>query len=187
MRHFKLTALTLVLSALSATALAAEPAAPATTETTATATAAPVSGVHMAKVTARVAAVDTDAHTITLHYPKDQQTVIEVGEGVKNLAKMKVGNLALVRYADSLTLTPAEASAKGDNIYTVVLKNPLDHIAVLHGADGAMRVKVADDAGFKSLSVNEKLEVTSTKRVASRLSTVSRAAHRSAAKASAAE
>lgn len=171
MRSFKFTTLPFVVCALSLGALSVQAAEPAAAS--ATATSATIAGVHNAKVTSRVVAVDTSARTLTLAYPKGEQTVIEVGEEVKNLAKIKVGSLVLTRYADSLNMAPAkDPSAK--SVYTVTIKNPVARVADLHGPAGLIRVKIADTAGYDALSINQKLDVTSTKRVASELSTVAR-------------
>ena len=177
MRQLKLTALALVASALSVCTVSVQAAEPAATAASAPAS-AEISGVHQAKVTSRLVAVDAAARQITIDFPKGQQTVIEVGDSVKNLDKFKVGSLALVRYTDSLTLTPGAASGA---VNTVVVANPLDHIVVLSGPTGTMRVKVADDAGFKAFKAGDKVGVTSTKRVATNLSTVTRAKTKAAA------
>lgn len=187
MRQFKLTALALVASALSVCTVSVQAAEPAAPATSAAASTEQIAGVHQAKITSRLTAVDTTARQITIDFPKGQQTVVEVGEGVKNLDKFKVGTLALVRYTDTLVLAPQkDQAATGGSINTVVVANPLDHIVVLTGPTGTMRVKVADDAGFKAFKAGDKVAVTSTKRVATSLSVVTRAKSKAAPAASAA-
>jgi hypothetical protein len=56
-------------------------------------------------ITARVEAVDPARRTVTLKGPKGNVKTVEAGPDVRNFDQIKVGDMVVARYVESLTLT----------------------------------------------------------------------------------
>jgi len=101
----KVCTLILAAASLAPTVLLAQPLEPAAGGATITAT-APGKGVaeRVAQVTASVEAVDSAKRSVTLKGPAGDIVKLAVGSEVQNFDQIRVGDLAVVRYLDALTL-----------------------------------------------------------------------------------
>jgi len=82
-------------------------AAAVAAEATATAPASSPKGVtygQLASLTAKVEAIDLEHRTVTVRGPRRNAVTLEVGEDVRNLPQVKVGDLVKVRYYESIAL-----------------------------------------------------------------------------------
>ena len=99
LRHSILPAL--VLAAASLPAFAQQPPAEATVIASEPGKAAIVRTV---EISARVVAIDKTTRTVTLKGPKGNTVDVIAGDEVRNFDQIKVGNLVVARYIDSLFL-----------------------------------------------------------------------------------
>jgi Cu/Ag efflux protein CusF len=70
-----------------------------------------VAGGRAEQVTATVTAVDVAARKVTLKGPKGKEDVIKVGDEVKNLDQVKVGDLVVVTFSQGVVLSLAAPGA----------------------------------------------------------------------------
>jgi hypothetical protein len=70
-----------------------------------------VAGGRAEQVTATVTAVDAAARTVTLKGAKGKEETIKVGDDVKNLAQVKVGDLVVVSFSQGVVLSMAAPGA----------------------------------------------------------------------------
>ena len=87
----------------------------AATKGTATAPAASRKGVtrgRLASITAQVEAIDLEHRMVTLRGPRGNAVTLEVGDPVRNLAQVKVGDTVVVHYYESIALQLKEGKAE---------------------------------------------------------------------------
>jgi len=70
-----------------------------------------VAGGRAEQVTATVTAVDATARTVTLKGPKGKEETIKVGDEVKNLPQVNVGDLVVVTFSQGVVLSMAAPGA----------------------------------------------------------------------------
>jgi hypothetical protein len=144
-------------------------------------------------VKAKVNAVDLAKREVTLTGPLGRTVVLKVDERVKNLPQVKAGDELVLKYAEAVSLevrkggaagrekvvtaTPPVTAAAGEKPgmaaarqerWTVNIEQ-LDakrQVALVQGPAGRyVEVKVKDPAVFKTLAVNDKVDVTFTEAV----------------------
>ncbi len=186
---------TLILAAasLAPSALLAQRLDPATGGATITAT-APGKAVaeRVAQVTASVEAVDSATRTVTLKGPAGDIIKLAVGSEVQNFDQIRVGDLVVVRYLDSLTLElkkrgtanrerterdvterarPGERPAAIDTrevhiVADVIALDPPTQTVTLRGPTRVVDLRIQDPAQFKLVAVGDQVEATYTEAVA---------------------
>ena len=144
-------------------------------------------------VRAKVNAVDLAKREVTLTGPLGRTVVMKVDERVKNLAQVKAGDELVLKYAEAVSLDvrkggeagrekvvtttppvtapagakPGVAMARQERLTVNV--EQLDakrQVALVQGPGGRyVEVKIKDPAVFKSLAVNDKVDVTFTEAV----------------------
>jgi hypothetical protein len=186
---------TLILAAasLAPSALLAEPLNPAAGGATIVAT-APGKGVaeRAAQITASVEAVDSAKRTVTLKGPAGDIVTLPVGPEVQNFDQIRVGDLMVVRYLDSLALElkkrgtakrerterdvterarPGERPAAVEThevhvVADVIALDPRRQTVTLRGPTRVVDLRVHDPAQFKLVAIGDQVEATYTEAVA---------------------
>ena len=144
-------------------------------------------------VKAKVNAVDLAKREVTMTGPLGRTVVMKVDERVKNLAQVKAGDELVLKYAEAVSLdvrkggdagrekvvttTPAMTAPAGAKPGVAAARQErltanieqLDakrQVALVQGPGGRyVEVKVKDPAVFKTLAVNDKVDVTFTEAV----------------------
>jgi len=175
---------------------AEKPATPPADTPPTTAEGGTVSGVvgsNLTTATAEVTAVDLEKRLVTVRRPNGKTSTIRCGEGVRNLAQVKVGDQVTVAYHESLafevrkpgetppgtTVTGAAARAKegeqpagavGQTIQvtaTIVAIDRTTMMLTLKGPDGTeIEVKARDPEKVALVSVGDVMEITYTEALA---------------------
>jgi hypothetical protein len=144
-------------------------------------------------VKAKVNAVDLAKREVTVTGPLGRTVVLKVDERVKNLPQVKAGDELVLKYAEAVSLDvrkggdagrekvvtttapvtapagakPGVAAARQERLTANI--EQLDakrQVALVQGPGGRyVEVKVKDPAVFKSLAVNDKVDVTFTEAV----------------------
>jgi hypothetical protein len=144
------------------------------------------------KISARVEAIDTAERQLTLKGPKGNLKTVTAGPEVRNFDQIKVGDMVVVRYLESLTLTLKKdgkelrsMSEKEDAARTKAGEKPggivgrqvevtADVIAVnaktqtltLKGPKQTVDLKVPDPKQFKMVKVGDQIQATYTEALA---------------------
>lgn len=144
------------------------------------------------RATATVKAIDKANRLVTLEGAEGNQFVVQVGEKVRNLDQVKVGDLVVVEYLEALTLElkrgtgqvrerieretaaraqPGQApgAAAGRQvtvIANVIAVNPAKQTVRLRGPQRIVDLKVRDPEQFKLVKVGDQVEATFTEAVA---------------------
>jgi Cu/Ag efflux protein CusF len=144
-------------------------------------------------IKAKVEAVDVAKREITLTGPLGRTVTYTVGDRVKNLAQVKVGDELVLKYSEALsvdlrkggeagrqktttttpTITaqpgamPAAAKARQTTITANVERvDPARQVVLLQGPGGRyVEVKVKDPAAFKTIQPGDKVDATYTEAV----------------------
>jgi hypothetical protein len=143
-------------------------------------------------LTAKIEAIDVAKRMITVKGPLGRVVTLKVGDQVKNLAQVKVGDEIVVKYAEAVSVklekgavgrsetvtstgpVTAPAGAKPGVVaaqQTVIVANvesvdPKRQVVLLLGPKGNYaEVKVKDPNVFKDVKVGEKVQVTYTEAV----------------------
>jgi len=144
-------------------------------------------------VKAKVNAVDLAKREVTLTGPLGRTVVLTVDERVKNLPQVKAGDELVIKYAEAVSLAvrkggeagrekvvtttptvtapagakPGAAAARQERLTaTIEQLDAKRQVALVQGPGGRyVEVKVKDPAVFKSLAVNDKVDVTFTEAV----------------------
>jgi hypothetical protein len=185
--------LMLAAASLAPSALLAQPLEPTAGGATIIAT-APGKGVaeRIAQITASVEAVDSAKRTVTLKGPAGDTVTMAVGSEVQNFNQIRVGDLVVVRYLDTLTLElrkrgtamrerderdvtdralPGERPAAMDAhevhvVADVIAVDPLTQTVRLRGPTRVVDLRVDDPEQFKLVAVGDQVEATYTEAVA---------------------
>src|SRR5215469_9881165 len=141
-----------------------------------------------ATMSAKVIAVDSAQHTVTLQSPKGKTRTIEVGDQVRNFDQIKVGDTVHVKYTQALALElkkgavstgepaaeaamtppPAAGAKPGGTVAQKVTAmtevtaiNPAKHLVTLRGPKGnEVDVEVQDPEQLKNIKVGDHVQVT---------------------------
>jgi Cu/Ag efflux protein CusF len=150
------------------------------------------SAARVVTITASVEAVDQAERTVTLKGPRGNVVELPVSEKVKNLDKIKVGDMVAVRYFEALSLElkkngggirersvregketakPGEQPAAGAArqvtvIADVVGVDPKRQTVTLRGPKRTVDLKVKDPNQLKLVKVGDQVEATYTEAVA---------------------
>jgi hypothetical protein len=142
-------------------------------------------------ITAKVEAVDQAKRTVAFKGPLGRTLVVKVGDQVKNLPQVKVGDELVVKYAEAVSLkleksaggrsetvtttgaaAPAGAKPGGAMVQQTVIVANVERVdaaksAVLLEGPNAnyVEVKVKDPAIMKDVKVNDKVVATFTEAV----------------------
>jgi hypothetical protein len=143
-------------------------------------------------VTARVEAIDAAQRTVTLKGPKGNLKTMAVGPDVRNFDQIKVGDMVVARYVESLTLTlkkdgkelrsmgeamdgaRAKPGEKPAGIVGRQVEVTADVIAVnakmrtitLKGPKQTVELKVPDRKQFKLVKVGDQIQAVYTEALA---------------------
>jgi len=143
-------------------------------------------------VTATVQAIDLDTRVVTLKGPKGNVFDLKVGKEAKNLPQVKVGDLVMARYYESLAVevkkpgvpggvmtSGALATAKPGEMPAGVVTNQVTITATvqaidpkkthvtLQGPEGnSVKVKVQDPKNLKNVAVGDQVVITYTEALA---------------------
>jgi ribosomal protein L6P/L9E len=143
-------------------------------------------------ISASVEAIDKAQRKLTLKGPKGNVQTVTAGPEVRNFDQIKVGDLVVARYVESLTLTlkkdgkelraktettdavRAKAGEKPAGIVGRQVEVTADVIAVdaktqtltLKGPNQTVELKVPDPAQFKLVKVGDQIQATYTEAVA---------------------
>jgi hypothetical protein len=137
-----------------------------------------------AQLVATLAAVDAVNRTIALRGSRGEVLTMDVSEGVRNLARVKVGDRVVVSYAQPLALElrkggerPARAAAPGEQpagaggrrvkiVADVVLVNIHKQTVTLRGAEQRLTLKLRDPAQLKTITAGDQVEAIYTQALA---------------------
>ena len=112
---------------------------------------------HTVKVTAQVVAIDKATRTVTLKGPQGNLVDIVAGDEVKNFAQIKVGDMLVVSYVQSLSLELQKAKSGASGITTqsaAVTAKPGERPAAAAGNQVTAIAKVtAVDKKAKTISL----------------------------------
>ena len=143
-------------------------------------------------ISARVEAVDQASRQVTLKGPKGNVQTVTAGPDVRNFAQVKVGDMVLVRYLESLTLTlkkdgkelvtrtdsadalrtkPGEKPAgivgrQVEVTANVIAIDAATQTLTLKGPNQTVQLKVPDPAQFKLVKVGDQIQGTYTEALA---------------------
>jgi ribosomal protein L6P/L9E len=143
-------------------------------------------------ITARVEAVDPARRTVTLKGPKGNVKTVEAGPEVRNFDQIKVGDMVVARYVESLTLTlkkdgkelrskgemtdaaRAKAGEKPAGIVGQQVEVTADVIAInaktqtltLKGPKQTVELKVPSREQFKLVKVGDQIQAVYTEALA---------------------
>ena len=146
----------------------------------------------VATVKATVEAINLDTRVVTLKGPKGNVFDLKVGEEAKNLSQVKVGDLVVAKYYESIAvevkkpgepgaatasgaLATAEPGAKPAGVLasqvtvtsTVEAIDPKKTHVTLKGPEGnSVRVKVQDPKNLKNVKVGDQVVITYTEALA---------------------
>lgn len=138
------------------------------------------------KITASVEAIDAAARTITLKGPDGNVLALEVGPQVKNLDRIKVGDLVAVTYAEALSLElkkggsgirersekmevqkpqaggePGAAARRTTTVMAdVVAVDPKGRTITLRGPKRTVTLNVRNPDHFKVVKVGDQVQAT---------------------------
>ena len=144
------------------------------------------------KITASVEAIDAAARTITLKGPRGNALALEVGPEVKNLERIKVGDLVAVTYAEALSLelkkggsgirersekmevqkpqagaAPGAAARRTTTVMAdVVAVDPKARTITLRGPKRTVTLNVRNPDHFKVVKVGDQVQATFVEAVA---------------------
>lgn len=189
MNHLIVTAAAACLTAACLPALA-QP----TVKAASSAASAPGTGTitNAISISATVEAIDTTTRQLTLKGPKGNMQTVTAGSDVRNFEQIKVGDMVVVRYVESLTLTlkkdgkdlvsrvessdaaRAQAGDKPAGIVgrqvevtaNVIAINAKTQTLTLKGPKQTVELKVADPAQFKLVKVGDQIHGTYTEAMA---------------------
>jgi propanediol utilization protein len=140
-------------------------------------------------VTAQVQAVDLAKRIVTLKGPEGNVFDVKVGDEVRNLPQVKVGDMVVAKYFEAVAIEvkkgglgirsaesqtavsraqPGERPAGGVATTTTIVANVLKvdsakQVVTLEGPSGkSVKVKVKDPAVFKEIKAGEQVEMTIT-------------------------
>jgi propanediol utilization protein len=144
-------------------------------------------------VTAQVQAVDLAKRIVTLKGPEGNVFDVKVGDEVRNLPQVKVGDMVVAKYFEAVAIEvkkgglgirsaesqtavsraqPGERPAGGVATTTTIVANVLKvdsakQVVTLEGPSGkSVKVKVKDPAVFKEIKAGEQVEMTITEALA---------------------
>jgi Cu/Ag efflux protein CusF len=146
----------------------------------------------IAKITAKVLAVDAANRQLTLKGPRGKEEVVTVSQDVKNFDQIKVGDDVVVRYYEALSLTlvkdgkelverkeksgavkakPGErpAAAVGRQVEVVANVTAVDaktQKVTLKGPNQTVEMKVPDPEQFKLIKVGDQIKAVYEEAVA---------------------
>ena len=141
---------------------------------------------NVVRITASVEAIDPATRTVTLKGPRGNLVDVTAGPEVKRFDEIKVGDLVVVRYTESLTLElkkggaairersekqekarsePSESPAGGAArkvtvIADVVAVDPKKMIVTLRGPKRTVDLKLRDPEQIKLVKVGDQVEAT---------------------------
>ncbi len=147
---------------------------------------------NVARITAAVESIDAAARTVTLKGPSGQPVTLAVGPEVKNFDQIKVGDMVVARYLESLTLelkkggtairsrTEREtgaaakpgarpAATAGRQVTVVADVTAVDakkRVVTLRGPQRTVELKLRDPEQIKLIKVGDQVEATYTEAVA---------------------
>lgn len=200
------TLVTLVAALVGATCLPAlaQTAAPPAARAAAVVASAPGTGTVTSamSISARVEAIDAAGRQLTLKGPKGNVQTVTAGPDVRNFDQIKVGDMVVARYIESLTLTlkkdgkelvsrvdsadsaRTKAGEKPGGIVGRQVEVTANVIAVdastqtltLQGPNQTVQLKVPDPAQFKLVKVGDQIQGTYTEAVALSIETAKAAA-----------
>jgi hypothetical protein len=156
----------------------------------------------MISTVATVEALDRDTRMITLRNPRGNVSTFEVGDAVKNLDKVKVGDQVVVDYYESLAIEVVKPNTAAAGKETVVdtaepgekpagtlthkttmiaTVEQIDHAApsiTLRASDGSLKtVKVRHPERLNLVKVGDTLKITYQLAVAVSVEPAAKAAH----------
>lgn len=142
-------------------------------------------------VTAKVEAIDPASRTLTLKGPKGNVVTIKVGDQVKNLDQVKVGDQVIAKYYEALAIRVTKAGQKGASVeestekakpgqkpagavarkitMTAVIKeiNKKDSTVTLQGPEGNIRtIRVRNPKNLENVDVGDHVTITYTQALA---------------------
>jgi hypothetical protein len=135
----------------------------------------------VARVTAKIEALDRSARTLTLRGPRGGALTLAVGPEVSNFGEFRVGDLVVVRYLEPLAIELRKAGAgvrervESDRdaaaprvtvVAEVIAKDAKSRTVTLRGARQVVEVKVASPDQFRRVQVGDGVEATYTEAAA---------------------
>ena len=135
----------------------------------------------VARVTAKVEALDRTARTLTLHGSKGTAVAFAVGSEVRGFDQVRVGDFVVVRYLEAALIElkkggsgmrervelGADGAARRVTVVTdVIAKDSKKRAITLRGAKLTVEVKVPGAEQFKRVQVGDRVEATYTEATA---------------------
>lgn len=142
-------------------------------------------------VTATVTAVDPAERTVSLKGPEGKIVTVKVGDQVKNLDQVKVGDQVVAKYYEAIAVRVTKAGQKGASVeesaarakpgqkpagavaqettMTAVVEtiDKKDSTVTLQGPEGNVRtIKVRDPKNLENVDVGDHVTITYTEAVA---------------------
>ena len=159
-------------------------------------------------ISARVESIDPATRQLTLKGPKGKLQTVTAGPDVRNFEQIKVGDMVVARYVESLTLTlkkdgkelvsrvessDAARAQTGDKpagivgrqvevTANVVAVDAKTQTLTLKGPKQTVQLKVPDPKQFKMVKVGDQIQGTYTEAVALSIETAKAAAPQAPAK-----
>jgi len=206
------TLVTLVAALVGATCLPAlaQTATPPAAKAAAAVASAPGTGtiISAVSISARVESIDPATRQLTLKGPKGKLQTVTAGPDVRNFEQIKVGDMVVARYVESLTLTlkkdgkelvsrvessDAARAQTGDKpagivgrqvevTANVVAVDAKTQTLTLKGPKQTVQLKVPDPKQFKMVKVGDQIQGTYTEAVALSIETAKAAVPQAPAK-----
>jgi ribosomal protein L6P/L9E len=206
------TLVTLVAALVGATCLSAlaQTATPPAAKAAAAVASAPGTGtiISAVSISARVESIDPATRQLTLKGPKGKLQTVTAGPDVRNFEQIKVGDMVVARYVESLTLTlkkdgkelvsrvessDAARAQTGDKpagivgrqvevTANVVAVDAKTQTLTLKGPKQTVQLKVPDPKQFKMVKVGDQIQGTYTEAVALSIETAKAAVPQAPAK-----
>jgi len=135
----------------------------------------------VARITAKVEALDRTARTITLRGPRGTALTFAVGPEVRNFGEFRVGDFVVLRYLEALSVDlkkggpgvrerveagPGDGARRVTVAAEVLAKDATKRTVTLRGTKQTVEVKVARPDQFKLVQVGDRVEATYTEAAA---------------------